>query len=118
MKIAYILRGMLSLALLFAITAVGCNTGGPETSAKTYTVTFDGGDGSGTPPASQSAEENGSITLPGKGSLTAPAGKEFNGWKAGGTVYTAGDSYTVTADTLFVAQWKGVERTVTFDADG
>jgi uncharacterized repeat protein (TIGR02543 family) len=117
MKISYILRGILGLALLFAITAVGCDNGS-GTPAKTYTVSFDGGDGSGTPPAAQTAEEGGSITLPGKGGLSAPAGKEFDGWKAGDTVYTAGDSYTVTADAFFIAQWKGVARTVTFDADG
>jgi uncharacterized repeat protein (TIGR02543 family) len=87
---------------------------------KEYTLAFDGGDGSGTPPAPQTVEENKSISLPGKAGLVAPANKEFAGWKTGGVSYAEGDSYTVTGNVTFIAQWKdqAVSYTVTFDSDG
>jgi uncharacterized repeat protein (TIGR02543 family) len=53
--------------------------------------------------------------------MTAPAGKEFDGWKAGGTTYARGDSYTVKGNVVFTAQWKDTAPqsfTVTFDSDG
>jgi hypothetical protein len=101
-----LLRGIFSLTLLCAIALLGCDNGTTEPSPTTYTVAFDGGDGSGSPPATQTATANTGITLPGKGSLIAPAGKEFDGWRAGGTNYATGDSYTVTGDVTFIAQWK------------
>jgi uncharacterized repeat protein (TIGR02543 family) len=116
-----LLRGIFSLTLLCAIALFGCDNGG-TTAPATYTVAFDGGDGSGSPPASRTVEENTSITLPSKGSsLTAPTGKEFDGWKTGGVTYNEGDSYTVTKDVTFIAQWKTVAPTtftVTFNSDG
>jgi uncharacterized repeat protein (TIGR02543 family) len=115
------------MALTIGLVLSGCDNatnstdGGTKTT--TYTVTFDGGDGTGTPPASQTVAENTSISLPGKGDLTAPAEKEFNGWKTGGVSYAAGDSYTVKGNVTFIAQWKAAAQTstgytITFDADG
>lgn len=62
-----------------------------------YTVTFNTGDGGGTAPGDLS----GVITLPGKGSMTAPAGKTFNGWDCG----AEGASFTPTVNTTCTAVW-------------
>ena len=50
----------------------------------------------------------------------APTGKEFAGWKIGGTGDTllAGQTIDVTADIELVAQWKDVKYIITFDANG
>jgi hypothetical protein len=80
----------------------GGNNGGGTTS---YTVSFDAGNGDGTPPASQTVNAGSSITLPGKGDMTAPTGQSFNGWRTGGQNYAAGDSYTVNGNVTFIAQW-------------
>jgi hypothetical protein len=71
----------------------------------TYTVSFSPGEGIGTAPANQKVETGTIITLPNQGGMTAPTGKTFAGWKAGGQDYAAGDSFTVTADTVFTARW-------------
>jgi hypothetical protein len=75
----------------------------------TYTVTYSAGEGEGAAPDAQSGVVSGtSITLPGQGGMTAPAGKTFAGWSAGGQTYAEGASYTVTATVTFTAQWLGV----------
>jgi hypothetical protein len=71
-----------------------------------YTVSFSKGTGTGTAPASQTVEAGTAITLPEQGEMTAPVYHTFDGWKAGEQTYAAKDSFTVTADTEFVAQWK------------
>ncbi|MDR2071327.1 MAG: InlB B-repeat-containing protein, partial [Treponema sp.] len=81
-----------------------------------YTFTFSTGEGSGTPPPSQKTSE--SITLPGQGDMTAPAGKYFSGWKSDrdySTIYEAGSTYTASGyyysyEVTLTAQWssKGV----------
>ncbi len=43
-------------------------------------------------------------------------GYEFVGWKEGDTVYNPGDSFSVTGDHTFTAQWKA-EKTVTYLAN-
>jgi hypothetical protein len=78
-----------------------------------YTVTFDGGGADGAPPAPQSVESGQSVTIPGKGSLDTPAGKEFAGWRGDGKTLATGDSYTVTKDLVFIAQWQGAFVAVT-----
>jgi fibronectin type 3 domain-containing protein len=37
--------------------------------------------------------------------MTAPSGKTFNGWSVDGQDYEAGDSYIVTSNVTFTAQW-------------
>jgi hypothetical protein len=78
-----------------------------------YTVAFDKGAGGGTAPANRIV--GGVMTLPNGEGMTAPSGKVFVGWKAGETVYAAGDSYTVTGDVTFIAQWDFITYTVSFD---
>ncbi|MDR0635595.1 MAG: InlB B-repeat-containing protein [Treponema sp.] len=71
-----------------------------------YIASFGVGEGSGSAPASQTVT-GASVTLPGKGDMRAPFGKTFAGWKIGGgsTIYEPEDSVTITADTVFTAQW-------------
>ncbi|MHC6202052.1 fibronectin type III domain-containing protein [Breznakiellaceae bacterium SP9] len=104
--------GVLVLGLSFMILT-GCSSptdsnsgddgGGGGTQ---YTVTYSAGGGSGSAPASQTVTAGTAITLPAQGSMTAPSGQTFNGWKDdGGTTYSAGASYTVNASVTFTAQW-------------
>ncbi|MDR0759548.1 MAG: InlB B-repeat-containing protein, partial [Treponema sp.] len=73
-----------------------------------YTVTFSAGSGSGTPPESRKVLYGTAITLPGQGSMIAPDRSDFAGWRGPyyGNIYPEGDSYTVTEDVTFTAQWK------------
>ena len=75
------------------------------TSGGSYTVSYDAGEGSGTPPVSQTVSAGQSITLPGQENMTAPAGKTFDGWSADGQNYAASDFYTVNSNVTLTAQW-------------
>jgi hypothetical protein len=78
------------------------------------TVSYDTGAGSGTPPASQNVASGETIYLPGQGSMTAPSGQTFKGWQTNGQNYSAGDSFTVTGNTIFVAQWVAIKPSETY----
>jgi hypothetical protein len=109
MKQKYLfLTGILGLALVFGLIFAGCDNGNGSGggTTKTFTVTFDTGDGSGTPPPVQTVEDGKPIFMPGRGNMTAPAGKEFDGWKGDGRNLATGATYTVTKDVMFIAQWK------------
>jgi len=108
MKNKLVFAGILAVVLVFGMFLAAC---GEEDAPKTFTVSYEAGEGSGTPPASQTVEDGKSINLPGKGSLTAPEGKEFDGWRGDGATYSTGDSYTVTKDVTFIAQWKSTAPT-------
>jgi hypothetical protein len=82
-------------------------SGTGQTDPTTYTVSFNAGEGTGTPPANQTVAAGAGITLPNQGSLTAPSGQTFAGWKTGDTIKQAGESFTVSGNTVFVAQWTG-----------
>ncbi|MDR1216906.1 MAG: InlB B-repeat-containing protein, partial [Treponema sp.] len=88
----------LALTFVFGLGLAGCDNNDDDTPSTTYTVSYDSGDGSGTVPASQTVASGTSINLPGKGNMTAPSGKAFNGWRTGGQNYNVGDSYTVTGN--------------------
>lgn len=80
-----------------------------------YDVTFSAGAGSGTVPASFQKWEGAKFNLPGQGSMTAPAGKVFDGWKANGAgdKLAADAEYTMGgAEVEFVAQWKNTPTTL------
>ena len=111
---------LMSLVCVMALTGIlfsGC-----PVDPTTYTVTFRTGDGSGTAPAKETVTDGESITLPGQGDMKAPSGKTFTGWKSdsGSTTYEAGAKVAITADTVFIAQWKagsgGNTYTVSFSA--
>jgi uncharacterized repeat protein (TIGR02543 family) len=88
----------------------------------TYIVTYAAGEGGGSPPGNQTVAAGVAISLPAQGSMTAPSGKVFNGWAAGGASYAAGSSYTVNANVTFTAQWVDggtpITYVVTYDAQG
>ena len=80
-----------------------------------YNVTFSAGAGSGTVPASFQKWEGATFELPGQGSMVAPSGKAFDGWKANGagSKLDAGSEYTMGGSAVnFVAQWKSVPTTL------
>lgn len=80
-----------------------------------YNVSFNAGAGSGTVPASFQKWEGAKFNLPGQGSMVAPAGKAFDGWKANGAgdKLAADAEYTMgNAAVEFVAQWKAVPTTI------
>ena len=72
--------------------------------APTYTVSFDANGGTGTMANVTTASP---YTLPACG-FTAPEGKEFDYWTVDGDegMYAPGNSYTLTGNTTFIAQWK------------
>ena len=89
----------------------------------TYTVTFNANGGSGTVPASQTAQSGSTITLPNGSGLTR-SGFTFGGWNTDtsgtGTIYQPGEPYTVTGNITLYANWvpAGAVYTVTFNSNG
>jgi len=78
-----------------------------------YAVTYKAGDGSGNDYVVTDIEEGTAHTLVSfaTAGFTAPEGKIFDKWALGsasGTQYAAGASYTVNADTIFVAVYKDI----------
>jgi len=110
------LRGLGLLALAVAMLSHGVPLAhSPQQSfaSGTFTVEFDGNNSqhqggvvTGSVPADVSAAANSELTLPGNGDL-ARFGFTFEGWQAdgAGATYEEGDTYTVTADVTFSAQW-------------
>ena len=94
-----------------------------NTNVASYTVSFNANGGSGTAPTSQTTQSGSSITLP-NGSGLSKSGYTFGGWNTNstgtGTSYSAGDSYTVTANITLYAKWNTsvASYTVTFNANG
>ncbi len=88
---------------------------------KTVTYLANGGkfsDGSDTKTEERFAGENIKLIAPPKRN-----GFVFVGWKEGDKIYKAGDSFLVTGDHTFEAQWKEdkvsvVEKTITYSANG
>jgi hypothetical protein len=93
------------LVLVSALALAGCQTEDEEDPVPTFTVSFSTGEGSGTQPGSMTAQSGSTITLPGQGSMTAPAGKSFKGWSDGSGTYNGGGTYTVTKTVTLTAQW-------------
>jgi uncharacterized repeat protein (TIGR02543 family) len=96
---------LMAAALAAAFLAAACDMGGGERDV--YCVAgFSAGEGGGQPPLEMSVPAGTGITLPGQGSMTAPLGKTFAGWKSpGGSVYPAGAKVIIAADTTFTAVW-------------
>jgi uncharacterized repeat protein (TIGR02543 family) len=120
MKRKAIVTGISSIVLVFVMGLAGCKPS-VETKPEMYTVSFYANGGNGTEPASKIVEKGAAINLPGKGNLIGPNGQEFEGWKAGSTIYLAGDEYIVTGNITFTAQWKAANSgntTIILQADG
>lgn len=83
--------------------------------AKTYTVTFNPGNGT-VSPTSKTVTYNETY-----GILPTPTrtGFDFDGWKEpNGNTITETDKVNITGDITLTASWLGAEYTVTFDPDG
>ena len=78
--------GIIALALSFMVL-MGCDNGTTSGGTK-YTVTYSAGKGSGSAPASQTVATGTAINLPAQGSMTAPSGQSFDGWKDGDGTHT------------------------------
>jgi acyl-coenzyme A thioesterase PaaI-like protein len=83
----------------------GDPSGDPTEPGDTYQVSYSLGEGSGAEPVSSTYAAGETITLP-TWIGTAPTGKTFAGWTAGGRDYAAGDNYTVTGDVTFTARFE------------
>ena len=84
-----------------------------ESVAATYTVTYSGnGSTGGTVPTDSNSPyaSNASVTVLGNTGNLVRAGYKFVGWTTDaantGTVYQAGDNYTISANTVFYAKWE------------
>ena len=91
-------------------------------SERTYTVAYDCGDGTGTPPTSNTATYN-SYYTPAGGDTCTRSGYNFAGWAVSGTTDTkqAGTAFkwTYTADKTFTAKWTSEsEKQINYVTDG
>lgn len=84
-----------------------------------YDVTFNINGGTGSAPDAFQKWEGATFELPGQGSMVAPSGRVFGGWKASGTKYAASAEYTMTnAAVEFVAQWDLLVEQVLYSWEG
>lgn len=84
---------------------------GTVVSTEKYTVTYQADDAtSGNIPATATHEKNSIVTVEGQGNLKR-TGYHFTGWKnsVDGKAYKEGQTFTLTADTTFTAQWRKVK---------
>jgi len=70
-----------------------------------FNVVFNVGEGGGAAPAARKELPNGTVTLPGIGTMTAPSSKQFAGWEIDDWFYKEGREFTVTKDMTFTAVW-------------
>jgi len=84
-----------------------------EASSITYTVTYNINGGTGTTPASQTVNDNSSVTLA-SGSSFSRNGYSFGGWNTNssgtGIHYGVNSSYTVTFNVTFYAVWDAISE--------
>ena len=91
------------LVLVFGLIVVGC--GDPPDNTTYFTISYDAGEGGGSAPESQRKALGETFNLPGQRDMIAPSGKSFSGWRTSGQNYSAGGSFTVIGNTVFLAQW-------------
>ena len=92
------------------------------TAASGYSVSYHANGGSGAPTDPNNPYSSGaSVTVLGAGSMTR-TGYSFAGWNTqaggGGTPYSGGNTFNITADTTLYAQWTINTYTVTYDNNG
>lgn len=85
-----------------------------DVAPQTYTVTYNCGSGSGTPPANGTATYNQAFYAAAN-TCTAPSGYEFAGWRPNGesTNWVNGTTWTFTTNKTFTAQWTRSMYTIT-----
>jgi len=77
----------------------------PKKASRTILFYENGGEGE---MESVSVEDQSEYVLPACG-FAAPEGTAFGGWDIGGDIYKAGDTITVTEDTMLTAVWESTE---------
>jgi photosystem II stability/assembly factor-like uncharacterized protein len=92
------------LSLVLVLMMGGCDTGDGSAGGP-FTVNFNPGEGTGTPPAAQTLAYGQEIVLPGSAGMSAPGLKTFKGWSTGSTSYRPGARYRVTGDLTLTALW-------------
>ncbi|MDR2575692.1 MAG: prolyl oligopeptidase family serine peptidase [Treponema sp.] len=105
MKIQTRLRFLALGIVLVSLISCQADTNKTNTDDTSFSVTFNAGEGGGAVPAVQQVLPNGTVTLPGVGSMTAPASKQFAGWKTDEWLYNEGKEFIVTKNTVFTAVW-------------
>jgi hypothetical protein len=90
-----------------------------QSSATTYTVTYDANGGAGTAPTDSNTYAAGAtVTVLGQGSLTAPSGDTFGGWStapSAGTAYQPGAKFQMgSANVTLYAVWNSGGGTESF----
>ena len=88
------------LLAVFAVVALALTA-----CAKTVTISFDAGDGSGTVPKSIVVKAGDTVTLPQADGLTK-YGRVFAGWELDDEVYQAGYTFKALKDVTFTAKWQ------------
>ena len=102
MKERLILAGRLGAAILAVFLLAAC-----PTEPEQHTVSFEVGEGGGKPLANRTVTDGDWLTLPEQGTMSAPSGKTFLGWKSSSdsTIYKAWESVKITGNVVFTAQW-------------
>ncbi len=85
--------------------------------SNTVTLTYEAGEGTGTPPSPQSTEKGKAITLADSNGLSKE-NAVFKGWKIGDQIYRPGQSVTLTEDSTATAVWTTNGHTVNFNTNG
>ncbi|MDR1412066.1 MAG: InlB B-repeat-containing protein [Spirochaetaceae bacterium] len=112
------------MVALCSMILQGCSQpAGNSNNPRSFTVSFDAGNGSGIAPDDITVNEGETITLPGQGELTAPQNYIFNCWKTGGVNYYPDTDFIATKNVVFIAQWSPIvpsqtTYTVTYYANG
>ena len=87
-----------------------------------YTVIYNANGGSGTMTDTNSPYYEGNSFTVMSNTFTAPSGKSFSGWNTAangsGTSYTAGTSYTISANVKLYAQWSYIDYTISYVLNG
>ncbi len=114
-------------AVALTMVAVACDgaegDNGETPTTKTYAVTYDLNNGTGTVPTQSALAEGTTFTLASADGFSYE-GYVFDGWHDGTTKYNAGATYTMPGKAVtFTAQWKledddGTTYTITYDLNG
>lgn len=93
------------------------------TALTAYTISFNVNGGTGSAPTTINTYATAIVTLPGQGSMVAPAGKTFAGWNTNaagtGSAYAAAETLSPQATMTLYAQWTAIPAsTLTYDANG
>ena len=120
-KATYTYTGAVETDAYVYVSENTCNIFGVRV-APIHTVTYDLDGGTGTTPTETDKGKGDVFTLhDGTTDITAPDGKEFDGWRDGTSTYAGGAEYTMPDDdVILTAQWRtpAVKYHVTYELNG